>query len=378
MTDRYTPVFPAQYSPKRDLRKKAMLINFFSMKKILLIEDNLPIRENMVEILELAGYTVFSADNGKAGLAMAIMEMPDLILCDIMMPEMDGYEVLNSLNMDPQFQSIPFIFMTAMSERTEISKGMEMGANDYLVKPFDNIDLLRAVDKQLQRADWLQQPVAPGIEGLQQLLGDDRQIRHPEQHSKEKGTYHFTRSQTIYEEGTSPSGLYLVEQGHVKTYSRDKKGNEELIDTFQEGDLFGYDALLKGINYRETAEAQDDVHLSIIAKRDFDELMITSQAAIRKFIGLLVKGKTDTENKLLQIVQASFRRKVANALVKLYRQYGPPDTISMSQLAIVIGTGSDSLTKALMDLRMEGLIGLRENAILILNEKELEILGMGQ
>ncbi len=112
---------------------------------ILIIEDNLELRENTAEILELAGYEVGLAENGKVGAKKALQLKPNLIICDIMMPELDGYGVLNILSRNPDTSLIPFIFLTAKSELTDIRKGMNLGADDYITKPFDETDLLEAI-----------------------------------------------------------------------------------------------------------------------------------------------------------------------------------------------------------------------------------------
>jgi CheY-like chemotaxis protein len=109
------------------------------MTKILLVEDNNEIRENTTEILELAGYHVTTAVNGKEGYEMAQKETPDLIVCDIMMPVLDGYGLLHLINKNEGLKTIPFIFLTAKTERSDFRKGMEMGADDYLTKPFTDI-----------------------------------------------------------------------------------------------------------------------------------------------------------------------------------------------------------------------------------------------
>src|SRR6185436_13315255 len=101
------------------------------MKKILLIEDNQDVRENTSEILQLANYIVFTAENGKVGVELAHQEKPDLIICDIMMPELDGYGVLHILNKTPDTATIPFIFLSAKSEKSDFRKGMNLGADDY-------------------------------------------------------------------------------------------------------------------------------------------------------------------------------------------------------------------------------------------------------
>src|SRR4029078_2123479 len=121
------------------------------MRSILVIDDNKDIRENTAEILELAGYKTFTAENGKKGVEAALKEKPDVIVCDIMMPELDGYGVLHLLRKNPEAQNIPFIFLTAKTERSDFRKGMEMGADDYLTKPFEGIELLNAVEIRLKK-----------------------------------------------------------------------------------------------------------------------------------------------------------------------------------------------------------------------------------
>lgn len=115
------------------------------MKKILIVEDSFEILENTTEILQLAGYVVATAVNGAEGLKMAQSEKPDLILCDIMMPQMSGSEMLVELKKNPSTKNIPFLFFTASAEKTEIKKGLESGAFDYIVKPFDPDHLVTVI-----------------------------------------------------------------------------------------------------------------------------------------------------------------------------------------------------------------------------------------
>ena len=122
------------------------------MKTILLIEDNLEIRENTSELLELEGYTVISTVNGKAGYQKALELKPDLILCDIMMPEMNGYEVFEELRSNPDTSHIPFIFITASAEKSEVQKGLNMGAAGYVSKPFTEGELLDAIRNSLKES----------------------------------------------------------------------------------------------------------------------------------------------------------------------------------------------------------------------------------
>src|SRR6266496_5196236 len=142
------------------------------MKSILVIDDNQDIRENTAEILEMGGYKIFTAENGKKGVELALKEKPDVIVCDIMMPELDGYGVLHLLRKNPESQNIPFIFLTAKTERTDFRKGMEMGADDYITKPFDDIELLNAIEIRLKKADILDNKYASSPQGINQFIKD--------------------------------------------------------------------------------------------------------------------------------------------------------------------------------------------------------------
>jgi len=125
------------------------------MKRILVIEDEAQMRRNLVTILRLEAFEPLAAENGKTGVELARREKPDLILCDVMMPELDGYGVLKALHNDPATMNIPFIFLTAKGEKTDVRSGMNLGADDYLIKPVDKSDLLRAIRTRLARAEQL-------------------------------------------------------------------------------------------------------------------------------------------------------------------------------------------------------------------------------
>lgn len=121
------------------------------MIKILVIEDEPAMRANLQDILELEDFQPVLAANGKQGILQARAEMPDLILCDILMPDMNGHEVLEALRDDPSTMRIPFIFLTAKGERADVREGMDLGADDYLIKPVRVEELLRAIGTRLER-----------------------------------------------------------------------------------------------------------------------------------------------------------------------------------------------------------------------------------
>jgi DNA-binding NarL/FixJ family response regulator len=123
------------------------------MKKILVIEDEPEMRRNISVLLRYAEFEPIAAENGRKGLELARRENPDLILCDVMMPELDGYGVLQALRLDPTLARIPFIFLTAKGEKDDLRSGMNLGADDYLTKPVGNSDLVRAIHVRLRRSE---------------------------------------------------------------------------------------------------------------------------------------------------------------------------------------------------------------------------------
>ncbi len=143
-------------------------------KRILIIEDEPEMRRNLGMILRLEGFIPLAAENGRIGLNLAATEKPDLILCDVMMPELDGHGVLAALRADPNTEAIPFIFLTARGEKPDIRNGMNLGADDYLTKPVGKTELLAAIDSRLKRADQLAGDFNPSFDSfapLEEKLG---------------------------------------------------------------------------------------------------------------------------------------------------------------------------------------------------------------
>lgn len=120
------------------------------MHKILVIEDEPQMRRNILTILEMENFEAIGAENGRIGIDTIRARRPDLILCDVMMPELDGYGVLKEMRADPEIAEIPFVFLTAKGEKADFRMGMNMGADDYLTKPVIIEDLLKAVRVRLK------------------------------------------------------------------------------------------------------------------------------------------------------------------------------------------------------------------------------------
>jgi CRP-like cAMP-binding protein/FixJ family two-component response regulator len=347
------------------------------MKKILVIEDSLDILDNIEEILTLAHYKVFTAVNGVKGIEQAIENKPDLILCDIMMPELDGYGVLHMVQKNPVLQHTPFIFLTAKTEQTEMRKGMSLGADDYILKPFNPTDLLNAIESRLKKAELNHKAIPSGINGVNALI----EIVQGEQALKNfvEGRHidKYKKKQRIFSAGNHPIRLYYVQKGRVKVYKTNEDGKELILKIVNQGEFFGYVALLENTLYKENADALENAEIASIPKSEFDELMQSNPEVARKFISLLASNVSEREEQLVHIAYNSLRRKVADALLRLREKYNDnPDDFSIhlsrENLAAFAGTATESLIRTMTDFKAEKIIDIKDGKITILNAEKLQ------
>lgn len=347
------------------------------MKKILVIEDNAEIRENISEILELAKYNVVTAENGKEGVDIAKRETPDLVICDVMMPELDGYGVLHMFNKDTKLSVVPFIFVTAKADRADFRKGMEMGADDYITKPFTQIELLDAVESRLRKSELLKSEYALNTAGITNFLKDVKINGKAGLVPEDYEVYNYKKKQVIYSVGHRPSFLYYVAKGKIKTFKMNEYGKELITAIYKEGDFMGYTPLLEENQYLDTAEALDETEVMLIPKAEFLTLMYTDVQVARKFIKLLTANLTEREENLVNIAYNSLRKRVAVGLLQVYDKYKkepgdkPELGVSREDLAQVVGTATESLVRVLSDFKSEKLIEIKSGKISVLNEGKL-------
>jgi len=343
-------------------------------KKVLIIEDNNDIRENVVEILELAGYQVFAANNGKTGVEMAQQNMPDIILCDIMMPELDGYGVLYLVNKNPAMAAIPFIFLTAKAERVDLRKGMEMGADDYLTKPFDDMDLLNAIESRLKKKETQEKFYSSTLDHLSNLVSKNNGLAELKKVIQERKVRHFKKNQVLYYEGDRGNGLYIVLNGKIKTVKLAEDGRELMTGIFTPDQYLGVQAMLAGEPYSDTATALEDSSLCIIPKEQLDELLNLYPDVARQFIKLLATDIREKEEQLLQLAYHSVRKRMAEAIVKLVNGDKEANSfkISREDLAAMAGMATETVSRTLSDFKDEGLIDKKGSMISVLNLQKLE------
>lgn len=349
------------------------------MTKILLIEDNDEIRENIREILELANYQVVTAQNGKQGYSLALQVRPELIICDIMMPVLDGYGLLHLINKNEELKATPFIFLTAKTERGDFRRGMELGADDYITKPFTEIELMTAIESRLKKINILREGQTPPnnlVDFYTEILNEDAL----EQLTKTEQLSDFKKKQRVYAEGSYPHCLYYLVSGKVRTYKSNENGKELTINLYKAGDFFGYNALIENTAYKESAETLEKCEISIVSREDFSILIHNNRNVARKFIKLLAQNITEKENQLINLAYNSLRKRVADAIITLYNKYkqnGRADFViylSREDLARIAGTTTESLIRTLADFKNEKLIEAEVGYVKVLNEEKLRSL----
>jgi len=347
------------------------------MKKILVIEDHQEVRENIAEIIELAGYEVLTAENGKIGAEKALSEKPDLIICDIMMPVLDGYGVLHLLNKHEETAGTPFIFLTAKSERNDFRKGMEMGADDYITKPFDGIELLNAVESRIKKLEYLRKSFESDSKGVNEFIEGANQLGNVALTSEEREVCSYPKKHLLYSEGQRPKYVYYVVGGKVKTYLINEDGKEFITHVYGSGDFFGYLAILEEINYKDNSQVLDDAELMLIPRKDFLNLISYDMRISGQFIKMIVHNTVADEENLLSLAYNSLRKKVSFGLLKLMEKYktgqetGTELDISRDNLASTIGVATESLIRTLGDFKTEKLIDIQNGKVIIMNEKGL-------
>lgn len=344
--------------------------------KILLIEDNLEMAENISSILELARYEVMHAPNGKIGVDLAQQKNPDLILCDIMMPELDGYGVAHILNKDPETASIPFIFLTAKADKTDFRTGMNHGADDYITKPFDGVDLLKVVEMRLKKSELVKSTAGNTAGDVSAFFSKARELKDFQKLSENRPVRSFKKKDLIFMEGQSPNDLYFIEKGQVKTYKVNYDGKELITGIHKEGDFIGYMPLLEERPYNENAEVLEEARISIIPKSDFLTLIYSSKDMARKFIKMLSNNLEEMENRLLDIAYQSVRQRVARALLKINAKLQDEKnaiiTITRRDISNIVGTATESLNRTLADFKDEGLIEISGEGLRVINKQKLE------
>jgi CheY-like chemotaxis protein len=348
------------------------------MRTVLIIEDDLALRENTVELLELENYRVLSAPNGKVGITMAKKNLPDIILCDIMMPEVDGYGVLDAVSKNTKTQHIPFIFLSAKTEHKEIRKGMDLGADDYLTKPFEEEELISAIESRLAKAVLLAKmdnkknhanviEDEDGVRSLNELknfFDDNGEII-----KCKKGDY-------VYRDGDHSNKIFLILKGVVKSHKMDESGKELITRLYKADDFLGFTSFNDTIPYEESATAVEYAELAGISKSELKILLSKSRNVSLELMNVLTDNLAEVKDQLLQMAYSSVRKKTAQTILQFAKVLNKKETeaikISRNDLAGVAGIATESLIRTLSGFKREGLIEIEGRNICILDLQKLQ------
>ena len=345
------------------------------MKKVLLIEDDTALRENIAELLELFNYNVITASNGKIGVSLAIKHLPDIIVCDIMMPELDGYSVLEALSKNENTRFIPLIFLSAKTERQDIRKGMDLGADDYITKPFEEDELISAIESRLAKAAILKDEINKSIDATNEE--ELKSLKDLKGFFNDNGElFEFKEGELIYSEGSNSNYIYLIKKGVVKCYKFDEQGKELITALYKEDELFGYTSFTQNIPYIETATAVKKTTLLGISKMELKTLLDNNHQLTLELIELLEENLSGVKEQLLQMAYSSVNKKTAGTIIKFAKKLNKkpedPIKISRSDLASVAGIATETLIRTMSNFKKEGLIEMEGRNIKILNLQKLQ------
>ncbi len=345
------------------------------MKKVLLVEDDTTVRENTAELLELANYEVITAANGIIGVEKAKKELPNIIVCDIMMPELDGYGVLETLSQSDVTKHIPFIFLTAKTERKDIRKGMEMGADDYLTKPFEEHELINAIESRLAKVAILKENSTQETD-KETEAHQLKTLDHLKNYFTDNGDEHIYKSnEIIYDEGNNSNYIFLVYNGVVKTHRIDEQGKELITALHKEDDFFGFTSFTQTNHYRETATALENTTVFRLVKNNLKTILHHNHAVTLNLIDHLNDNVSEMKKQLLQMAYSSVRKKTATTILrfseKIKRRPDEIIRISRSDLASVAGIATETFIRTLSSLKKDGLIDIEGRNIKVLDLENL-------
>ena len=343
------------------------------MPQILLIEDSLEHRDNLSDILSLRGYAVSTAENGKIGVEKAIKEKPDLILCDVMMPELDGFGVLQILSNNQKTADIPFLYLTAMSEPEDFRRGMSLGADDYITKPFDVTQLLQTIEKRLQKSARLKKASAPNA-SFEGFVNEARALELMQNLSEDRELRHYQKKDIIYAEGDHPRYLYYLEKGTVKLFKSNEDGREFIINIAGPGSFLGYLCLHKNDKHTESVTVLEPSDIRLIPSDEFHSLVFSNRDVNARFIKLLAGHVAEQEQMLLELAYNSVRKRVASALILLHDQGKNNIHFQRDDLAAIVGTAKETLVRTLSGFKMEGLIDISNGQIIVLKPEKLRLM----
>ncbi len=343
-------------------------------KKILVIEDDKVLRENIAELLSLSGYHADTAEGGKQGIEKAKAAPPDLIVCDIIMPGTDGFSVLYALENQDILHDIPFIFLTAKTDNEAYRRGMNLGADDFLHKPFEDIDLLNAIEVRLekQQARMNSDPQNDNEEELTNLPEQNTTyVQVMEDLLSKAISIQLKAGDTLYHQGDHPHFVFFLERGSVKTYQMNKDGKAYTTEVYYEHQLIGYKPVIENRAYNQFAEAYTDSVIRKIPAGKFKKSIFREAKLAEHFIKYMSRRLSQKEAELMSIAYNSVKQRIGNKLLSMSENH-PQNLVDLAraELAEMVGTTPETIARSLTQFDDDGLINTKGRSIIINDSKK--------
>jgi CheY-like chemotaxis protein len=338
--------------------------------KILIIEDNTEMRENISEILDLAGYETHSAADGLIGIQAARQHKPDLILCDIMMPNLDGFGVIKIMQQDENLKSIPLIFLTAKAEREDFRKGMNLGAEDYLLKPFEDSDLLEVIEKKLKKYKELSvNKTARILSGLIQFKEFEK-LDSVQDLLKNTSSKELVKKTKIWHSQDNVNHVYYLESGHIKEVIDAVGGKEFILEFYSAPGFAGLNYLFQA-NYPGYAELLETSSVKILSRKTLEEIILKDNL-LTSFLHYTNDITGDRIQRLTINSFGNVREKVAFHICHLSGKINfLTIQLSREDLASYCGIAKETLIRTLTEFKDEKLIKLDQDGLVILQPQKL-------
>jgi CRP-like cAMP-binding protein len=290
-----------------------------------------------------------------------------------MMPELDGYGVFYILSKNPETAATPFIFLSAKAEKADLRKGMSLGADDYLTKPYDDMDLLNAVESRLKKFNIVKKEFSQNVAGVQEFMQEAKDLSAIKDLAEENKTYSYKIKEFIFREGDIANFLFFVEEGQVKTYKLNADGKELIMETFGSGDFIGYKALLEDRPYSEYASTLEETCVYKIPKADFLQLIFNNRDVSARFLKMVSHNLSEKEEQLIQLAYDSVKKRIAHQIKQLaHKSSNYSFEMSRGDLAKIVGTSKETLVRTLTSLKEDGIIDSDGHSIEIKDQKKLD------
>lgn len=345
------------------------------MKTVLLIENDLTLLANTKELLELYDYKVWYAENGEIGVNLALQTNPDIIICDIMMPVLDGYGVFEKLSKNKATRSIPFIFLSSKTEMSDVRKGMNLGADDFVTKPFNIQDLINTIESRLAKHAIFNHNTRKKLYPVSEPLKINSLDQLREFFKKAGEFEEFDKHEVIYMERKNADSIYFVEKGLLKTHRMDEFGKELITGIYKKREFLGFYSFKKLSSYPETASALENGSLYRLSTKRFQEILSGSHQLTLELAQLQSENLAVLRSHLLEMAYGSVLKKTTNTILKFVdgtqNNLLEAIKISRSDLASIAGISTESLIRSLSLLKKEKLIDIEGRNIKILNLQEL-------